>query len=114
MLCLLFDVEKSTLSEHLSNIYASGELDENSTVRKFRTVQQEGNRQVYKRLLELFLIPDGNAQVSSVVFRIFEETSYRDFGSWKGIIAKYMQILSPENKTGGVHYNEEKGQIFCM
>ena len=46
MLCLLFDVEKSTLSEHLSNIYTSGELDEESTVRKFRTVQQEGKRQV--------------------------------------------------------------------
>ena len=42
----LFSTAKSTISEHLGNIYASGELTKNSTVRKFRTVQREGNRDV--------------------------------------------------------------------
>jgi hypothetical protein len=35
----LFGVVKSTISEHLSNVYEVGELEKNSTVRNFRTVQ---------------------------------------------------------------------------
>ena len=46
----LFSTAKSTISEHLGNIYASGELTKNSTVRKFRTVQREGNRDVERDL----------------------------------------------------------------
>jgi guanylate kinase len=33
---------KSTVSEHLTNIFANGELDESSTVRNFRTVASNG------------------------------------------------------------------------
>ena len=46
----LFNVSKSTLSEHLSNIYASGELLKEATVRSFRTVQTEGGREVTRNL----------------------------------------------------------------
>jgi len=46
----LFDVAKSTVSEHLTNIFAVGELKESATVRKYRTVRQEGNRQVERDL----------------------------------------------------------------
>ena len=46
----LFGKDKRTISEHIGNIYKEGELDENSTVRKFRTVQQEGNRSVEREL----------------------------------------------------------------
>ena len=49
----LFDVTKSTISEHLKNIYDSNELDRASTVRNFRTVQKEGDRNV-KRSLEYY------------------------------------------------------------
>lgn len=38
----IFDVSKSTISEHLSNIFSSGELDEFSVVRKFRTTAADG------------------------------------------------------------------------
>lgn len=34
----LFGVAKSTISVHLTNIYQSGELDKEATVRKIRTV----------------------------------------------------------------------------
>lgn len=47
----LFGVSKATISEHLTNIYSEGELEREATVRKFRTVQIEGNREV-ERLLE--------------------------------------------------------------
>ena len=42
----LFQSSKANISEHISNIFAEKELLEPSTVRKFRTVQKEGTRQV--------------------------------------------------------------------
>ena len=42
----LFGVVKSTISEHLSNIFETNELQKEATVRNFRTVQQEGERLV--------------------------------------------------------------------
>ncbi len=42
----LFGVEVNTINYHLKEIFTSDELDEKATIRKFRTVQQEGNRQV--------------------------------------------------------------------
>lgn len=46
----LFNVEVPAISKHLSNIYAEGELLEESTVSKMEIVQQEGNRQVRRRV----------------------------------------------------------------
>lgn len=46
----LFDTTKSTISEHLRNIYTSKELNKSSTVRNFRTVRKEGNRSVEREL----------------------------------------------------------------
>ena len=46
----LFGRAKSTVSEHISNVYAEGELNESATVRKFRTVRMEGNREVTRNL----------------------------------------------------------------
>lgn len=46
----LFDVSKSTISEHLTNIYDSNELEKEATVREFRTVQIEGTREVSRNL----------------------------------------------------------------
>jgi prophage maintenance system killer protein len=42
----LFESSKANISEHIKHIFSSGELDDNSTVRKFRTVQREGKREV--------------------------------------------------------------------
>jgi len=47
-ICSLYDTSKSTVSEHLSNIFASGELDEHTTVRNFRTVAPNGKNYNYK------------------------------------------------------------------
>lgn len=46
----LFAKDKRTISEHIGNIFKEGELIESSTVRKFRTVQQEGSRSVEREL----------------------------------------------------------------
>ncbi len=42
----LFDVDVSTINEHIKNIYRTEELDETSTIGKFPIVQKEGNRNV--------------------------------------------------------------------
>ncbi len=49
-MCELYQVAKSSISEHIRNISEDGELDESATVRKFRTVQTEGSRQVAREL----------------------------------------------------------------
>lgn len=49
----LFQKSKSTISEHIKNIYEEGELAREPTVRKFRTVQNEGNR-VVERDIEFY------------------------------------------------------------
>ena len=49
-MCELYRVAKSSISEHIRNILEDGELDEEATVRKFRTVQAEGSRQVSREL----------------------------------------------------------------
>ncbi len=42
----LFGVEVNTINYHLKEIFSTGELIEEATIRKIRTVQTEGNRQV--------------------------------------------------------------------
>jgi len=46
MIATLFDVEVNTINYHIKEIFKSQELDEISTIRKFRIVQQEGKRLV--------------------------------------------------------------------
>lgn len=50
MMAALFDVGVPTISEHLKNIYDTGELAREATIRKFRTVQAEGGRDVARNL----------------------------------------------------------------
>ena len=46
----LFDVQKAAVSKHLRNIFASGELERDSTVSKMETVQQEGKRRIARQI----------------------------------------------------------------
>ena len=42
----LYQVKPNTINEHIKNIVEEGELEESSTIRKFRIVQNEGGRDV--------------------------------------------------------------------
>lgn len=44
----LFGKDIRTINEHLSNIFAEGELEREPTIRKFRMVRQEGKRAVQR------------------------------------------------------------------
>jgi len=46
----VFGKAKSTISEHIKAIFEEGELDPSSTVRNYRTVQTEGEREVAREL----------------------------------------------------------------
>ena len=46
----LFDSSKANISEHIKVIFESNELYKISTVRKFRTVQKEGDREVTRTI----------------------------------------------------------------
>ncbi|GAB6888698.1 RhuM family protein [Desulfothermus okinawensis JCM 13304] len=52
-IALLFEKDKSVISRHIKNIFKTEELDRDSTVAKFATVQTEGKRKV-KRTIEYF------------------------------------------------------------
>ncbi|MBR0100055.1 MAG: virulence RhuM family protein [Treponema sp.] len=46
----LFETSRTNIVEHIKHIYEEGELEENSTCRKFRQVQKEGKRQVSREI----------------------------------------------------------------
>ena len=46
----LFGNGRSTITEHISNVYEEGELEQNSTSRKFRQVRKEGTREVEREI----------------------------------------------------------------
>lgn len=47
----LFDKDVRTINDHIKAIYKEEELVENSTIRNFRIVQKEGNREVARDIL---------------------------------------------------------------
>lgn len=46
MMATLYDVGTNTINYHIKKILEDNELNENSTIRKFRIVQNEGERQI--------------------------------------------------------------------
>ena len=46
----LYDTTKQNISLHIKNIFDEEELDINSTVKEFLTVQKEGNRKVERKV----------------------------------------------------------------
>ena len=50
-LVTLYQSSKANVSEHIKHIFEEGELEERATVRKFRTVQKEGSREVTREVV---------------------------------------------------------------
>lgn len=50
MMATLYDVELSTINEHIKKVFNDSELEEKATIRKFRIVQTEGSRQVEREM----------------------------------------------------------------
>ncbi|PJE64375.1 MAG: cell filamentation protein Fic [Candidatus Ryanbacteria bacterium CG10_big_fil_rev_8_21_14_0_10_43_42] len=80
----LFQSSKANISEHIKNIYLEKELTPESTVRKFRTVQKEGDREVSRDIehYNLDLIISLGYRVKSHIatqFRIWATTRLREY-----------------------------------
>ena len=56
MMATLYDVDVRTINEHIKKIYSDSELEEDSTIRKFRIVQTEGSRQVTRDTIWIWKI----------------------------------------------------------
>ena len=46
----LFEKDVRTINEHIKTVFRTGELNKNSTIRKFRIVRKEGCRNVKRRI----------------------------------------------------------------
>ena len=80
----LFQRNKSTISRHIKNVFEDGELNPNSTVAFFATVQNEGNRSVERNLAyyNLDMIISVGYRVKShrgVQFRIWATQVLREY-----------------------------------
>jgi hypothetical protein len=67
----LFQKSKSSASEHIKIVFEEGELDNEATVRKFRTVQMEGSRSGERDLeyynLDLIIAVNRSVRVQQMV-----------------------------------------------
>jgi hypothetical protein len=78
----LFHSSKANISEHIKNIYDQQELEVNSTVRNFRTVRFEGNRQISRNLIHYNL-----DAIISIGFRVNSKIGIQ-FRQWATSILK--------------------------
>ncbi len=105
----LFGVELNTISYHLKEIYASGELTPEATLRKIRRVQTEGNREVSREIefYNLDAIISVGYRVNSAQatqFRIWATQTLREFVI-KGFVLDDERLKL--NKRFGKDYFEE-------
>ena len=103
----LFQSSKANISEHISNIFAEGELDPAATVRESRTVRQEGSRQVSRALTyyNLDVILSVGYRVRSKIatqFRIWVTERLREY-LVKGFT---MDDAKLKNLGGGQYWRE--------
>lgn len=86
MLAELYNVDVRTINEHIKNIYLSNELEESATIRKYRIVQTEGNRQVSREVKHYSL-----KMIIAVGFKVNSERAVQ-FRKWVNEITKEYTI----------------------
>ena len=82
MMATLYDVSIPTINEHLKKVFSDSELQENSTIRKFRIVQQEGSRQVSREVVHYNL-----QMIIAVGFKVNNDRAVQ-FRKWANSIVK--------------------------
>ena len=86
MLAVLYEVETNTINYHIKKIFEDSELSEEATIRKFRIVQTEGNRQVSREVEHYNL-----QMIIAVGFKVNSERAVQ-FRKWVNSIAKEYTI----------------------
>jgi len=72
----LFQKDVRTINEHIQNVYDEGELEPETTIRKFRIVQKEGQREV-TRVIDFYNLD----MIISVGYRVKSHIATR-FRMW--------------------------------
>ena len=103
----LYNSSKANVSEHIKHIYEEGELDDKATVRKIRTVQTEGNREVTREIdhYNLDMIISLGYRINSktaTAFRQWATTRLREY-----IIKGFTMDDERLKKLGGGDYWKE-------
>ena len=91
----LFGKDLRTINEHVGNVYEEGELGREATIRKFRIVRQEGNRQV-RRAIDHYNLD----VIISVGYRVKSQRGVR-FRQWATRVLR-------EHLTQGYSLNEHR------
>ena len=86
MLSVLYDVELNTINYHIKKIYNDNELSEDSTIRKFRIVQNEGKRNVSRDVIHYNL-----QMIIAIGFKVDNEKAIQ-FRKWANQIVKEYTI----------------------
>ncbi len=86
MLASLYAVEANTINYHIKKIYDDKELNEDSTIRKFRIVQKEGNRNVEREVIHYNL-----QMIIAIGFKVDNEKAIQ-FRKWANTIIKEFTI----------------------
>ena len=105
MMAQLFSVESNTITYHLQDLFRSKEITEDSTTRKFRVVQTEGNRQVTREILHYNL-----EAIISVGYRVnsIKATQFRRWAT--GILQQYAikgYVLDKKRMENGSFLGED-------
>ncbi|MBQ7918442.1 MAG: virulence RhuM family protein [Lachnospiraceae bacterium] len=82
MMAVLYDVDVRTINDHVKKIYADLELLEEATIRKYRIVQTEGNRQVSREVNHYNL-----QMIIAVGFKVNNQRAVQ-FRKWANTIVK--------------------------
>lgn len=105
MMATLYDVDVRTISEHIKKIYTDSELEQNSTIRKFRIVQTEGPRQVSREVAHYNL-----QMIIAVGFKVNNERAVQ-FRKWaNGIVKDYTikgWVMDDERLKRGTYLAEK-------
>ena len=86
MMSILYDVDVRTINDHIKKIYTDGEQDEKATIRNFRIVQKEGNRQVSRDVKHYNL-----QMIIAVGFKVNNQRAVR-FRIWANQIVEQYTI----------------------
>ena len=82
MMATLYDVSKQAISQHIQRIYEDGELTPEATVKKYLTVQTEGDRRISRELDHYSL-----QMIVAVGFKVNNQRAVQ-FRKWAGQIVK--------------------------
>lgn len=116
----LYNTSKQDISYHIKNIYNDLELNQDSTVKEFLTVQKEGNREVKRKTMYYNL-----DAVISVGYRVSTDRAIQ-FRRWATNVLKEFSkkgyIIDKKRMENGTFFDEDYYEellaeilkIFCL